>query len=169
MSHERDKPARVWIIPALVFGLIGMSLSIGTTTFIIAANDPSFGVEERYYEKAVAWDEQRAQEEANERLAWTADVRITPTDAADGFSSLQVQLASADGTPLEAADVGAFVFHHARRSQPLELTLAPGAAPGVYQSDLRARDGIWQVRLRVERGPDVFTQVRDLTVADGGS
>ncbi len=55
---------------ALVLGLLGFSVATCVVLIGYATHDPTFAVEKNYYQKAVAFDQIRAEEVASDRLGW---------------------------------------------------------------------------------------------------
>jgi len=152
----------VW--PAFVVGILSVSLTVCAITVVAATSDPSYAVESEYYEKAVSWDESARLRAASDALGWTADVAVTAPE--HGARALEVTVRLRDGSGAEGAAVRALAFHHARRGDARELTLEP-VGGGVYRGSLGpGRAGLWQVRLRVDRGPDTFVLTSDVRTPD---
>ncbi|RNC82288.1 MAG: hypothetical protein ED559_11050 [Phycisphaera sp.] len=156
-QKKGEHPRVFWPFPGLVFVLIGLSLTMGAITVTVATNDPSFGLEEDYFAKAVAWDETAAQMQANKNLGWTADVDLSKSVDGKGERSVMVLISDPEGNAVEGASVEAFVYHNARRSDTYSFDLVE-IAPGRYSAGQPlSRDGKWTVRLRVTSGDNVFT------------
>lgn len=152
-----QNPRVFWPFPGLVFVLIGLSLTIAVVTVTLATNDPSFGLEEDYFAKAVAWDETAAQLEKNRELGWDAKVELSNRLDGRGERAVTVLLTDAEGQALDGAKVEVFSFHKARRKETLSFELVE-IAPGRYTAGApMTREGQWSVRLRVTRGDEVFT------------
>ncbi|MEL6544011.1 MAG: FixH family protein [Myxococcota bacterium] len=56
--------------PWLLAGLLLSGVAMNIAMVLRASNDPSFAVEEDYYQKAVNWDEYREQLRKSEALGW---------------------------------------------------------------------------------------------------
>ena len=114
------------------------------------------------------WERRQAQLAASEALGWSTQLDLNASS-----KSLNVTLTDNFGRTLEGAAVRATIFHHARRSQAQELLLQP-TEQGRYRALVsNAREGQWQVRLRIQRGPDLYFQTQDIyapgvSVAHGG-
>lgn len=153
----------VW--PGMVFGLLGISVTLMSITLFLAVSDRSFGVEEDYYAKAVSWDQDVAALAASASLGWNADVTIAPEVDLSGKRSVMVVLTDSLGAPVDAVASPVFAFHHARRNEAATFALAL-IAPGRYAAGASmARDGLWQLRLRFTRGSDVFLHSLDLSTS----
>ena len=159
--NETAHRSRAWVWPVGVVGMLCVSLTVCGITVMAATGDPSYAIEDDYYQQAVDWDKRKAQLAASDALGWTAKLDM---DLSAG--SLSVTLADELGRPLEGAAVRATVFHHARRGQAQDLLLQPTES-GRYAVDITSpREGQWQVRLRVQRGPDTFILTEDVYALD---
>jgi len=157
-TESEGAPKRVfWPFPGLVFVLIGLSLSIATVTVVLATNDPSFGLEEDYFAKAVAWDETAAQLEKNKELGWQAKAELSAALDGQGMRSVTVLLADTEGAAVEGAKVEVFAFHNARRKDTMGFELVEIAAGRYAGAAPMVREGQWTLRLRVTRGDETFT------------
>ncbi len=149
------------IIVALLVGGAGANVGL----MLVATGDASFAVEPRYYEKALRWDETMAQEARNRALGWSIAVAFDGAPR-PGQVELAARVNDRRGHAVEGARVGVEAFHSARASHVLTATLGPEAT-GRYSAMLPLdRAGLWELRLRVERGGEVFTQtlVQELAV-----
>jgi nitrogen fixation protein FixH len=75
-----------------------------------------------------------------------------------------VRLADKAGAPIAGAQVTVEAFHNARASRILSAALDP-RGQGYSAVMPLERPGLWEFRLRVTRGPEVFvaTLTRDVT------
>ncbi|GAB4382697.1 MAG: hypothetical protein Kow0022_00760 [Phycisphaerales bacterium] len=140
---------RAWVWPALIVGLLTLNVIVVTITVIVATSDPSVAVEPNYYDKALAWDRERAERRDPAEDGYDVEIQLVP--AADRLSSGQVVVSLRRlGQPVEHALLDATVFHYARSGDRQSITLTE-RAPGVYaaDADLR-RNGNWEVRLRLQ-------------------
>ena len=148
------RAGRFWsLVPVgLIVAMLG---GLGTMTYL-ATDDPSFAVEKDYYKKAVAWDDTRAQAEANARLGWKIELATQPHGA-----DLQVvaKVTDAQGVPIRGASVDLEAFANARASRVHTTTLVP-AADASYRGDVAlTQPGLWEFRFKVESGGQRFTGV----------
>jgi nitrogen fixation protein FixH len=148
--------SRAWLWP------LGLALALalsagGNVLFMVLANrDASFAVEPDYYQKALDWDRTMAQEAANRALGWTA--RVEGATATAGGRRLTLRLLEGDGRGLDGAVVTVEALHGARAAEIVRGRL-DGVGEGRYAAELPlARAGLWELRLRAERGDRVFTQ-----------
>jgi nitrogen fixation protein FixH len=123
----------------------------------VATSDPSYAVEEDYYQKAVAWDERRAQDRTNEGLGWLLEINVEPPVQPGEQPRLQVEILDGGGQPLSEATVTIEAFHNARADDIVRETLTE-AGDGVYRASLPMHsNGRWELRFTVDRGSDHFT------------
>lgn len=152
-----------WIWPMFIVGLLSINATVVGVTVYCAMGDKSAAVEPDYYAKAVNFNQTLAQRETNTRLGWTADASLAP--AADGGPArLCINLADASGAGLHDAVIDAELFSNLRASQRQQLKLSP-TGEGRYAAPARIdRSGLWQVRVRVQRGDQTFTHDTQLLV-----
>jgi len=158
--------AKGWYWPVVIVSLLvgGAAANIG---FMIVANrDATFAVEPDYYRKAVEWDRTMAQEARNVELGWRVSAQLEPIDG--GRARLVARVADHDGRPVTGAGVVVEAFPSARARDIASFTLAPAGPAGAYAATLaHGRPGLWELRVRVTRGGEVFTRTlsQDLAAA----
>lgn len=161
----KGRSGRVW--PAMVIGMIGVSLTVCALTIVAATTDPSFAVESDYYERAVRWDDTMEERRASEALGWACEIDVSGADAATGRREVSVRVIDAAGEPVDIDHLAALAFHHSRRGEASMLELARAGEGGWWRSSVEGgRDGWWQVRVRAARGSDVYVTTRDVRSAD---
>jgi len=161
MPTRRDR--RGWQWPLIVVALLVGGAGANVGLMLVAASDASFAVEPDYYQKALHWDETMAQQARSAALGWSVVATFEPA-ARPGEVKLTARVTDRAGDPIEGARVAVETFHSARARHVLTAALGPEAA-GRYSATLPLdRPGVWEVRLRVERGSQVFTRtlVQDL-------
>jgi len=147
--------SRGWYWPVGLAALLVVSAGANIALIVITSRDASFAVEPNYYAKALAWDETMAQQARNEALGWRLGLRVEPTGER-GRMTVTARLTDRAGAPLEGARVAIEARHNARANRVLTAALEPRDAGYVAAMPL-ARPGLWEFRVRVTRGPDVFT------------
>jgi nitrogen fixation protein FixH len=151
------KPEVRW--PLLIVGLLALQVALGAFFVWRAVSDPSFAVEEDYYEKAVQWDAHREQAARNRDLGWVLTETVVPPPAAGTDATLQVSIHDAEGGPVAGARVHVEAFHNVRAGRVLRADLEE-IEPGRYAAPLpMRRPGLWEVRTAADRGGDHFTHV----------
>lgn len=152
--------------PFVVAGALALHVVVSLIVVYVATSDPSYGVEEDYYAKAVAWDDRRAQERANEDLGWTLAAAATPPSAPGGQPTLEVLLTDSTGASIDGAAVALEAFHNARSNDIIRARLT-AEGHGLYSAPLpMRRNGRWELRFTVDRGTEHFTfsETRHLVV-----
>ncbi len=145
--------AKLW--PWALTGVLAVTVGGNAVVYYIANNDPSMVIEPDYYEKAVQWDSTAAEADRSRELGWKAQVRMGPTDAARG-ADIAVTLVDAGGQPVRGAIVHLTAIHNANASQLLGAILTEGVG-GEYRGHVNTRRiGLWEIRLRAEKGPARF-------------
>lgn len=156
---------------AVIIGLISMNVCIVTVTVVCATRDKSFAIEPDYYKKAVEWDRTARERDRGASLGWGVTLALAPPPAGSTEPLLRVTLKgpeSAGSLPLDGAQVHIEAFAQARSGERLTV-YADGIGRGVYQVAAPVtRPGLWEVRLRIRRGPDTQALVRTLLVPGPG-
>ncbi len=158
------KPGSWW--PLIIAGALAFHVISSLVVVYVATSDPSYAVEDDYYQKAVAWDEKRAQDRLNQDLGWSLDFSVTPPEKPGEQPTLDLTLLDAGGEPLAGAVVSVEAFHNARGDDIVREKLIDGGN-GVYSATPQMnRNGRWEMRFTVDRDGDHFThtEVRHLFV-----
>jgi len=149
------RPNRTW--PLIIGGLLAVHVVAMLAFVWIATSDPSYAVEKDYYQKAIHWDDKRAQDARNAELGWRLAVQVLRPLRPGQQPTLRVRLVDGGGAPLIGATIGLDTFRTAMSGDPLQATLAEEGG-GAYAAALPMfHDGKWELRFKVERGRDVFT------------
>lgn len=158
LNAEPPAPARrgqiwAWVPMLILVGLIGTQLVVLRNVL----DDPTFAIEHDYYQQALDWDAHRARQRSSGALGWKSNASAE-TSPGTASAKLQVRLSNAGGEALRGARLSLLAFHNARAAHPLQLE-AEETAPGLYEAELGdARPGLWELRLHVVRGPDVYDE-----------
>jgi nitrogen fixation protein FixH len=149
------KPGSLW--PAVIAGALALHVVASLVVVIIATSDPSYAVEEDYYQKALHWDDKRAQDRSNESLGWSIDFSVDPPAQPGDRPMLEMRLHDGVASALNGAVVSVEAFHNARSGDIVRIQLKP-AGDGVYRAPFPGdRNGRWELRFTIERGNDRFT------------
>lgn len=117
----------------------------------IAGDDPAFGVEPDYYEKAVKWDATAAARASADQLGWAVDATLGPIVGVSNERELRISVRDRAGGGIEGATIRAEVFAHARSASRQEAGLT-ALSPGEYGARIVApRAGLYEVRLDIVR------------------
>jgi nitrogen fixation protein FixH len=140
--------------PFIIVGLLVVSAGANLAFVAVATSDPAFAVEADYYQKAVQFDQIQAAQAKSDALGWTTSMQAD-------HQGLTVTLLDKAGAPVSGAKVQVIAFHNARAGDTVggALTSGPAGTYSLKQDFLRK--GIWEYRLRADRGGDHFmTKVR---------
>ena len=155
--------ARWW--PAALVAVLVVTVAANFALLWKANSDPSFAVEPDYYQRAVLWDSTVSRRARSDALRWRAAVRMAPPEG--GRATIVVHLTTADGSPVDSADVRIEASHNAEGAILHDARLL-ATGPGLYTARIPATaQGLWRVDLTASRGPDQFVQ--RTTVDNGGS
>ena len=136
--------------PAVIIGALALHVIVSLVTVWIATSNPSYAVEEDYYQKAIHWDEKRAQDGLTAeayRYAVTGEPAALDLVATDG-----------SGKPLAGATVTVETFHNTRAGEILRARMVTDH-DGRCSATLSARrTGVWEFRFSIEHESDRFTQ-----------
>lgn len=151
---RRKNTGRGWPIAMAAILLAGIGSNIAFV--VLATSDPAAAVEPDYYRKALAWDEEMAQQQRNITLGWSAQA-VLHLGAHGQPGRLEVIVADSMGKPLVGAGVNASVMHNARAAAVQRVALMAEGS-GHYAAGISAeRPGVWEVRIAVERDAQRFT------------
>jgi nitrogen fixation protein FixH len=149
------KPGSWW--PPIIAGALALHVVSSLVVVYMATSDPSYAVEDDYYQKAVAWDEKRAQDRRNEDLGWLLEFSVTPPEKPGDPPILELSLLDVGGEPLIGATVSVEASHNARGDDIVREVLRE-VGDGAYGASLpMRRNGRWELRFSVDRGTDHFT------------
>ena len=169
MTNDTHSPSTrttsfwAWV-PVLLLG--SMFVGLGSMAYV-AVNDPGFALEPNYYDKAVHWDRSQAEASASRQLGLKVEVSqpLALTDA--GKLELQLTIHDRQGASFAGAQVQVEAFANARASRIEHVTLSE-AAPGVYRAEIaHGLPGLWELRLDVRRGAELYREVLRRDVGKG--
>jgi nitrogen fixation protein FixH len=154
---------RTWTWPAIVVGILGVTVAGNLWVMKIARSDPSFAIEENYYQRAVNFDAQRGIEQRSDRLGWTVELSAGPASASG--SALLATLRDADGRLVDSASVVVRLTRVARSQVTIPVPLAPveGGYRAIVPFDAA---GLWDVAVEARRGAARFVAERRIDVTD---
>jgi nitrogen fixation protein FixH len=145
--------------PIGVTTILGLTISANIWLIRVASADPSFAVEERYYQRALDWDQELAQRATNARLGWDLEARVSAIDRGSG-ARVGAVLRDSTGAPIADATVAARIVHVGRAGQPVDVVLHRDSS-GAYRALIPLeRPGLWELRFDVQRGKDRFTAIK---------
>ncbi len=132
---------------------------------VLAADDPSAAIEERYYDKAVNFDARLALAQRAQRLGWT--VRLVASAMGPDGVTLTPRLVDRAGVPVAGVHCRVTARHVARASEALQ-------GEAVLDSDGTAalhlpmhRRGLWDVEFEAWRAGEHFATAQRLDLGEG--
>jgi hypothetical protein len=153
-------------VPALMLG--SMLLGLGTMAYV-AIDDPHFALEPNYYDKAVHWDQSRAEARQSASSGLSLSLTRPLVTSADGSVDVEIRVADRQKNPVLGAQVELQAFPNAYAERIEKLTLRE-SAPGVYSGRLsRGVLGLWELRFALARDALRFHEVVRQDVVKGGA
>jgi nitrogen fixation protein FixH len=151
------------LFPGIIFGLLGLNVSIVGLTVYFATRDKSAAVEPGYDAKALHYQRTLDAQAASRALGWTA--RVEPgTPGATGRVSVVARFEDRDGTPLSGLDVRVLAFRSVRASDRREWSLRE-VEPGRYEMpDVFDAPGRWIHRITATRGASTFLDQQETLI-----
>jgi hypothetical protein len=144
--------------PYVIAGALAAHVVGSLIVVLVATSDPSYAVEEDYYQKAVDWDLKRAQDHTNQDLGWLFEFAVARPERPGDEPTLEVKLRDAAGSPMTGATIAVETFHNSRSGDILRANLLEAGEAGVYRTTLpMRRNGRWELRFTVDRGSEHFT------------
>ncbi len=142
--------------PVALVGVLAVTV-IANVALLRLASDPDAGaLEPDAYARAVAWDSLAAERDASRELGWSAVASLEP---AGEHAAIRVRLRDRGGEPVSGALVRVEAIRNGR-ARRFTSTLAPGPGEpgGTYVAMMpMAGPGLWELRLRADRGAERFT------------
>jgi nitrogen fixation protein FixH len=135
-----------WFWGTIVIAFLAGQVVIGVAAYILANNDPSVAVVPGYHERASLWDNSAELRRQSKDLGWT--VEYEQTQAGQG-TKLRCNVADANGESVTEATGQLTLFHHARASSPIVVSLKD-AKDGVDVN----RAGLWQLEMLLDAKHD---------------
>lgn len=158
------KPGMAW--PIGITAILATSVVGNLIMMRVANNDPSFAVEDNYYQRAVNFDTTMHQQGRSDALGWSAAVSIGGVSSGSGV--LRVQLHDRNAAAITADSVIAVAFFNARANDRTRLLLVHESADsaGIYQHAITAAHaGQWEVQVDAWRGREHFVTSARVEVA----
>lgn len=150
--------------PVGIVTALGLTVGGNLWVAMIAKDDPSFAIEENYYQRALQFDAQRGVEQRSDRLGWSLE--LEHGEASPAGTTLTARLTDATGAPVTDASVQVRLTRVARSQQAYPVTLR--AEGGAYTAQVPVdAAGLWDVALEARRGPARFVAARRLDVPAG--
>ncbi|MFI5312175.1 MAG: FixH family protein [Gemmatimonadales bacterium] len=144
-----------WYWPWLIVALLVATAAGQGVMLYASTHDPSMVIEPDYYQKAVAWDSQMAQDSVNRALGWRAGVAVGAIDS-DG-AEVSVALTDSSGTAVDGARVNVTAVHNLDGARHVVGVLTERADQSYAARLPLDRAGQWEFRLDAVRDGEHFT------------
>jgi hypothetical protein len=150
------KPGTLW--PWVIGGALVLHVVVSLGVVFFTVSDASYAVEEDYYQKAINWDEKRAQDRTNEELGWSLTFAAAPPTTPGEQPTIEVHLVDINAAPLADAAIALDTFHKARSEDIIRITLEATGEAGLYTASPAMRhNGLWELRFTVDHNGEHFT------------
>jgi hypothetical protein len=150
------KKGSLW--PWIIGGALVLHVVVSLVVVFFATTDASYAVEEDYYQKAINWDEKRAQDRINNELGWSLSFSVTPPTSPGEHPTIEVDLADITARPLAGAAIALETFHKAHSEDIIRIMIEPAGDAGRYTaSPGMLHNGRWELRFTVDHGGEHFT------------
>ena len=144
--------------PAVIASALTLHVVGSLIVVYLATSDPSYAVEEDYYQKAVNWSEKQAQDRRNDELGWSLTFAVAPPTTPGELPKIEAHVSDGRGQALSRATITLETFHKARSDDVLHVPLVAADEAGLYAaSPAMGRNGLWELRFTVTKGADTFT------------
>jgi hypothetical protein len=163
-----ERRARIpWALVPVAL-LLCSALGVGSMA-IVAVRDPHFATEPDYYQKAIRWDQSRAQAANNSRLGYMVKVPPALRFDAQGHATLDLTLSDGRGQPVSGARLEARAFANAFSGELLQIVFEERAA-GHYSAKLTVRHaGQWVFEVAGDANGEHFTADLRADLLPGGA
>lgn len=159
------RAAALW--PAAVVGALVVTVGANIAIFVLANDGDRAAVEPHYYERAVAWDSTMAEEARSAATGWEATVTLSPAGASRDGAVLRVRLVDRESRPVDGAIVRVEAIHNLDEGRRVSAVLGP-RGNGAYEDRVPLeRRGLWELRLRADRGSEHYEADLRRDLADG--
>lgn len=135
---KRISTGRVW--PLAIVGLLLLNVCVCAVTVVAALSSP-ISIEPDYYEKAMAWETDRAADPS--AFGWMVGVTVQA-------GMIDLSVVGPDGRPAPATAASGVCFHQARADRRVEVAFTL-VGDGRFLAPLpESRSGRWELRLELD-------------------
>jgi nitrogen fixation protein FixH len=163
---RRERRAQRWWLGGII-AFFAVQALIWTAAITLTHRDHAYAVVPDYDQRAMHWDDYRAELEASKALGWQTKVSLTPVPHRSGRARIELRLTDRTGAPVLPDSFALTVFHCARAARRIEVPLAVEGETlsGEVPMD---RPGLWQLELEAARGADRLVD-RQREMVDGAT
>lgn len=157
MIHIPEK----YFWPGMVIGIL--SLSVGANIVLISAarSDGGAQIIDNYYEKAVNWDEHKAELKRAQEMGWSVEILVGPQGET---RPVRFVVTDKSGTPVQGLAPHVVVTSPAKIAPQARADLRIDA-PGVYAAELSIpHAGFWDFEFTARLGDGDFVTKKRVEV-----
>ena len=148
---------------SLVVGMLTLQVILGVVAIRLATSDQSSAVIPDYYNKALAWDDQRAQREASQSLNWLLE--FVETSYGKSGSGLQINIKNQQNQPVPIQSGSVQLYRHARAADVVVAAIAKADDGIIELAGCFPHRGLWQVEIDVvDRDGNRFVESRPVDI-----
>lgn len=160
MAQKPPSPRGRWI-PWLFVGGFAVVIAVNTTLIVYATDTFSGLVVEHPYKKGLAYNQTKAQIDAQARLGWQYVVSAVP---AGDTVTIEVRWTDAGKAPLDGLALEGELQRPVENMAPLRIGFEAVGA-GQYRSQVQLpKQGAWDLHLSARRGGEEFSGAERLLI-----
>lgn len=123
--------------PGFIIAILGLSVFVNIILVLRATSDNGPQIVDDYYTKAAAHDEFKEAQMASDRLGWSAEVTLLPTDSATE-RSVQIFVRDLQGKPVSGLQ-GDVELRSPSLAKPLGSAKVEQVGEGLYRATIEGR------------------------------
>lgn len=139
--------------PGLIIAILGMSVCVNIFLVLRATSDNGPQIVDDYYTKAANYDETKAAQSASDRLGWSAEVTMFPSEVATE-RTVQIFVRDLDGKPVSDLR-GEVELRSPSLAKPLGTAEVEQVGEGLYRARFEGeglnRAGLFDTTVRLEK------------------
>ncbi|QQE10059.1 FixH family protein [Planctomycetota bacterium] len=144
MSDLQKKESRAkWLWAGIIVALLGGHMTIMIFAAYLALSDRSHAVMPNYYEKAVKWDQTKAERKASKELGWKVTYNFTDPDIT-GQRNMTVSVIDKDSNPIDNIIGDVQFFSHKQAGRQFAAAFQSNQPVSVQLRE----SGLWTFNLR---------------------
>lgn len=140
-----------FMMPAVVLGLLGGHVVFIVTAITLATGDRSFAVVPDYYQKAVDYDERKAQLAQSQALGWRVELQADDALSTTGERGVTVRLTDREGAQVPGAALSVSCYHLSNAGEPVHFELTEALSGEYVGSSALGREGFWWFEVTAQR------------------
>ncbi|OSM02559.1 FixH family protein [Magnetofaba australis] len=150
--------------PWVIVGILATALVVNATFIYLAGKSSNGLVIEGAYRRGITYNKEIDAARRQMELGWRVSLAGSEALQEGRQGAISLTVLDKSGQPVAGATVAGTLFRPTDQAldQPISMS---EAAPGVYQAQITpAQRGIWDVKLKAQRGEDVYRFVQRISV-----